>query len=430
LVPVLLVGWIRFGEVAMQAWRDQWFSPEGEDLLPPAWIEEVKTTWAAALAALQQSLGADAPAAVATEELLQRCTAATSKTLGRLIAPFAGPQSVCEMLWSFPLEQVANFVQRVLLPCEESVGRLQEDCSNNAAVAGTIVGVIGRAKRSKEEGAAIRLRFQATVSRAVAIKHAYDLSAIAAKHAEDSDKPNKQIQLERQLEEVQKAVGENDKALKELLALAEFYPECLQEIPPEKLRTQQLTTMGRFLQFASLERSFDTYRNVERLAAESNHLLFRAKYNGKECVLKQFDLTKDSNALFREADILRRLYHPNIVELQCLFLCQEREGLRGMGGDDPAVERRAVPAVCMPVCACCVCACVCVCLCVCRVCSCGALGTCWCCVGVAGALRCAWRRGACRADSVLPMVYRVPAAALLPHRGFGRVAGSGNRRAD
>lgn len=63
-----------------------------------------------------------------------------------------------------------------------------------------------------------------------------------------------------------------------------------------------------------------------RVLYKGRHLIEKVKFSGQPCVLKRFDVCNPSELkrFLREARALRRLRHPNIVELQCVFFENDR----------------------------------------------------------------------------------------------------------
>ena len=142
----------------------------------------------------------------------------------------------------------------------------------------------------------------------------------------------KQIEgKERQMKELQvnlrKLTKEREKKIVNLTLMTNKY------LPEMKLMTCEIDFI-QYLESDGLERkrTKGDYESVEEMKIEGNvrHNLLKAKWDGKECVLKEF-LLKDENGMksFRkEIQSLGKLKHPNIVEIECFFI-EEGEIFRG-----------------------------------------------------------------------------------------------------
>ena len=148
----------------------------------------------------------------------------------------------------------------------------------------------------------------------------------------------KRTNFEKQIEEKEKQINEKQRNLRQLtkerdkkilnLALMSngFFPEM-------KLMTSEIDLI-QYLESDGLERkkTKGDYEIIEKMKIEGGirHNLFKAKWDEKDCVLKEF-LLNDENGLksFRkEVQSLGKLKHPNIVEIECYFI-EEGEILRG-----------------------------------------------------------------------------------------------------
>jgi len=101
--------------------------------------------------------------------------------------------------------------------------------------------------------------------------------------------------------------------------------------PEIKVLKPQLK-IDNFLETDGLEketRSIDNYEEVVEMKVDGGirHKLFKGKWDGRECVLKRFQFTntRDIRAFRREVQMLIRLKHPNIAEIECFFLDEENQ---------------------------------------------------------------------------------------------------------
>ena len=121
-------------------------------------------------------------------------------------------------------------------------------------------------------------------------------------------------ELARQRHACRVATSTRDEAARELfLAAKAYHPETLVE-QQKRLRLTGLSAIWS-------ERTLDEYDEQHPLDRkdDSRHAMVRAKYEGAICVLKLVQL-RQGQALCKEAEILRRLNHPNIVKLEAAFV--------------------------------------------------------------------------------------------------------------
>lgn len=75
-------------------------------------------------------------------------------------------------------------------------------------------------------------------------------------------------------------------------------------------------------------RSRAHFEDLQFLESPSRNRVFRATYNGKDCAVKEFPANKENlKACFREACLLRRMQHPEIVQIEAIFF---EESVGGM----------------------------------------------------------------------------------------------------
>jgi serine/threonine protein kinase len=109
------------------------------------------------------------------------------------------------------------------------------------------------------------------------------------------------------------ATRNRDEAARRLfLASKAYHPETLVQ-QQQELRPTGLTSVWN-------ERKLEDYEQRQPLAHhDGSHVMFRAKYEGRVCILKGVQVQRGA-ALCREAEVLRRLQHPNIVKLEAAFI--------------------------------------------------------------------------------------------------------------
>jgi serine/threonine protein kinase len=135
----------------------------------------------------------------------------------------------------------------------------------------------------------------------------------------------KEVQdVETQLQEVLVSVKKlaKERECKYFVLATELY----NLFPEIKVLRPQLK-IDNFLETDGLEketRSIDNYEELVELKVDAGvrHKLFKGKWDGHECVLKQFQFTnaQDIRAFRREIQALIRLKHTNMAEIECFFL--------------------------------------------------------------------------------------------------------------
>jgi serine/threonine protein kinase len=129
----------------------------------------------------------------------------------------------------------------------------------------------------------------------------------------DADELDPQ-ELSRQRHACRVATSIRDEAARELfLAAKAYYPETL----VEQQKRLRLTGLSAIWSERMLE-EYDERRPFIRKEA-SRHTMVRATYEGQACILKLIQL-QQGQALCKEAEVLRRLNHPNIVKLEAAFV--------------------------------------------------------------------------------------------------------------
>ena len=130
---------------------------------------------------------------------------------------------------------------------------------------------------------------------------------------DDGDSAAVSVQLAQRRDACRSAAHSRDAAARTLFALARaYFPEIL---------LQQRKRLGRNAALAAWsERQLQYYNDRAPLARAKGgrHLIIKATYDGKPCVLK--DMPFDAaQRMCKEVDVLRRLDHPNIVHLEAVF---------------------------------------------------------------------------------------------------------------
>jgi len=134
---------------------------------------------------------------------------------------------------------------------------------------------------------------------------------------DNSDDDSEEIdpkELARQRHVCRVATSSRDEAARELfLAAKAYHPETLVE-QQKRLRLTGLSAIWS-------ERTLDEYDERKALTQKGGacHAMVYAKYEGNACVLKLIQL-RQGLSLCKEAEILRRLNHPNIVKLEAAFV--------------------------------------------------------------------------------------------------------------
>jgi serine/threonine protein kinase len=123
-------------------------------------------------------------------------------------------------------------------------------------------------------------------------------------------------ELARQRDACRAATASRDEAARQLFFAAKAYhPETLVE-QRKRLRLTGLSAVWS-------DRTLEEYDNCVSLARHGHgggrHAMLKAMFTGKPCVLKLVQL-QQGQALCKEAEILRRLNHPNIVRLDAAFV--------------------------------------------------------------------------------------------------------------
>jgi serine/threonine protein kinase len=121
-------------------------------------------------------------------------------------------------------------------------------------------------------------------------------------------------ELARQRDACRAATASRDRAARQLfLAAKAYHPETLVE-QQKRLRLTGLSAVWS-------DRMLEEYDNCVTLARHGGgrHTILKAMFAGKPCVLKLVAL-QQGQALCKEAEILRRLNHPNIVKLDAAFV--------------------------------------------------------------------------------------------------------------
>ena len=101
---------------------------------------------------------------------------------------------------------------------------------------------------------------------------------------------------------------------------SKFFPELLLELR-EVCETDDLI---------SFSRHFGSYEEQEVLYS-AKHKVYRAKYQGVDCVLKEFrlDEKKDLSRFLKESRTISKLDHPNIIKIQHSFVDDGDDSKRG-----------------------------------------------------------------------------------------------------
>jgi hypothetical protein len=140
---------------------------------------------------------------------------------------------------------------------------------------------------------------------------------LKAAHDDNSDDDSDELdseELARKRHACRVATNARDEAARELfLAAKAYHPETLVE-QQKRLRLAGLSAIWS-------ERTLDEYDERKPLPRkhDSRHAMVCAKYEGSVCILKLVQL-QEGQALCKEAEILRRLDHPNIVKLEAAFV--------------------------------------------------------------------------------------------------------------
>ena len=153
------------------------------------------------------------------------------------------------------------------------------------------------------------------------MSHRRKVKAINASldNGEDSDSfDDDDLEAEAKLAAAHEAKVQSTKAYEQaaralFLAAKAYHPETLWTYRTQ-LRSYAHCTVWS-------ERTFDDYDALDLPSREDKkpYAMLTAMYGGHRCVLKRAPLT-DGQLLFREAEVLGRLSHPNIVKLETMFV--------------------------------------------------------------------------------------------------------------
>jgi serine/threonine protein kinase len=210
-----------------------------------------------------------------------------------------------------PWDAILRCAARLLAPLrafDDKVGYIQ----TRAAALRSDVDAFASGFAEREQ---IVLRLEETNKAMKRARRSY--KQLKAAHDDNSDNDLDELdpeELSRQRHACRVATSIRDEAARELfLAAKAYYPESLVE------QQKRLHLTGLLAIWS--ERTLDEYDERQPFPCkdDSRHAMVRAKYEGETCVLKVVQLRK-RKALCKEAEILRRLDHPNIVKLEAAFV--------------------------------------------------------------------------------------------------------------
>ncbi len=125
-------------------------------------------------------------------------------------------------------------------------------------------------------------------------------------------------------EELRKSIVEKKKTLKDaanvlhtalqsLLDVQDYFPEVCMHF--KSGLPQELLSVWR------TDLSLEMFEACEMLQTASNHTVYKAKLDGKMYALKEFRLSSEEGLknLLKEAAMLRKVRHPTVIEIVCVF---------------------------------------------------------------------------------------------------------------
>ena len=105
----------------------------------------------------------------------------------------------------------------------------------------------------------------------------------------------------------------------ELFGHCSAFPELLQTLQQSEGLPRDLVAIFR------PGRSLNQYDNREPMQTPSRWTVYRAEFEGRAVALKEYTVGQSEiKTCYKEAALLRRLQHPNIVELDAIFMSEER----------------------------------------------------------------------------------------------------------
>jgi serine/threonine protein kinase len=176
------------------------------------------------------------------------------------------------------------------------------------------------------------------LARALAVQldllDARDDANVALRRAVERRKPQAELDaLERAARSAKARWLAHEPVVEEaLLRLAEaatsLWPEVRTRYPQARLGELLASGDGGML------RTLDHYDDVQEMATAGRHVLLRASFNGRPCVLKRFNVQRgaDRTSFFKEVRRLRELEHPHVVRLEHVFVHEQVVPLRATHG--------------------------------------------------------------------------------------------------
>ena len=218
-------------------------------------------------------------------------------------------QSFYDMIKGLAWPAVIRCFHRQRTPLATLSSKLETLAARRAALVDIGAAISAAEARKADVVAAFEKEYKALKK----ARKLYITSMVQEDSSDDESADAVAAQLAEQRLACRSAARSRDAAARTLCACARaFYPEIL---------LQQSKRLGKGANLAAWsERQLQDYEDRMPLprAEGGRHLIIKAVYDGKPCVLKVLPF-RAASFIGKEVDVLRRLDHPNIVRLEAVF---------------------------------------------------------------------------------------------------------------
>ena len=232
-------------------------------------------------------------------------------------------QQVKQLVRSFPLQDVLSAVQQIspwLWQCVQELGVVRKTVQQMQPM----IAELHRLKQQQQDGSPNIASLHSLQNQLKQLKK--DIRQVHRQREDQEEDeghgtPRSRTELETREKELRQQLRQCEREYE--TQLGQLALEAFNHFPELLLQYKELAA---FVDQDGLERehrSLSQYEEKETLSAppESRHLVLKAKLDGEWVVLKRFDVKNPTgrHALMKEVRLLKRLQHPCIAEVRCVF---------------------------------------------------------------------------------------------------------------